>query len=168
MRSRLPARARAHLHDNGRGTGEQERRGRSWVRSVAKAKPKTPKDASSPSRPLILETTTQFDRHLKRQEKRGKSLDKLHSVIETLRNRRPLDLQSRDHPLGGELQGGARSTQAALGPFLRFGMHKSQFTASEQARRPRPAPCLFPLAIPQWCIRRENRGELRALWPDSR
>jgi mRNA interferase YafQ len=72
---------------------------------VARAKPKTPKEDSSPPPPLILETTTQFDRDLKRQEKRGKSLDKLHAVIETLRNRRPLDLQYRDHPLGGELKG---------------------------------------------------------------
>jgi mRNA-degrading endonuclease YafQ of YafQ-DinJ toxin-antitoxin module len=70
---------------------------------VAKAKPKTPNEASSPPPPLILETTTQFERDLKRQEKRGKSLDKVHAIIETLRNRRPLDLQYRDYLLGGEL-----------------------------------------------------------------
>ena len=72
---------------------------------MAKAKPKTAKAAPSPPPPLILETTTQFDRDLKRQEKRGKSLDKLHAVIETLRNRRPLDLKYKDHQLGGELKG---------------------------------------------------------------
>jgi len=31
---------------------------------------------------LVLDTTTQFDRDVKRQEKRGKSLDKLHEIIE--------------------------------------------------------------------------------------
>jgi mRNA interferase YafQ len=72
---------------------------------VAKAKRKTPKAISPPAPPLILETTRQFDRDLKRQEKRGKSLNKLHAVIETLRNRRPLDVKYRDHPLGGELKG---------------------------------------------------------------
>ena len=54
---------------------------------VAKAKPKTPE--SPPS--LVLKTTAQFDRDVKRQEKRGKSFDKLHEIIETLRNRRPID-----------------------------------------------------------------------------
>ena len=72
---------------------------------MAKAKRKTPKAISPPPPPLILETTRQFDRDLKRQEKRGKSLNKLHAVIETLRNRRPLDVKYRDHPLGGELTG---------------------------------------------------------------
>ena len=43
-------------------------------------------------------------RDLKRQEKRGKSFDKLHSVIETLPHSSPLDVQYRDHPLGGELE----------------------------------------------------------------
>jgi addiction module RelE/StbE family toxin len=71
---------------------------------VARAKPQTPKEASSPPPRLILETTTQFERDLKRQEKRWKCLEKLHSVIETLRNRRPLDLQYRDHQLGGDLK----------------------------------------------------------------
>jgi mRNA interferase YafQ len=72
---------------------------------VAKGKPKSSRAASSPPPLLILETTTQFDRDLKRQEKRGKFLDKLHAVIETLRNRRPLDLKYKDHPLGGESKG---------------------------------------------------------------
>ncbi len=68
---------------------------------VAKAKPKTPE----PLPPLVLETTTQFDRDLKRQEKRGKSLDKLYENIETLRTRRPVGPKHRDHPLGGEWRG---------------------------------------------------------------
>ncbi len=68
---------------------------------MAKAKPKT----AQPPPPLILVTTTQFERDVKCQEKRSKSLDKLHTVIETLRNRRPLDPKHRDHPLGGEWKG---------------------------------------------------------------
>jgi mRNA interferase YafQ len=52
-----------------------------------------------------LDTTTQFDRDIKRQEKRGKSLDKLRAIIESLRNRRPLDPKQKDHPLGGDWKG---------------------------------------------------------------
>jgi len=54
---------------------------------------------------LVLDTTTQFDRDVKRQARRGKSLDKLHEIIETLRNRRPIDPKHKHHPLGGEWKG---------------------------------------------------------------
>jgi mRNA interferase YafQ len=54
---------------------------------------------------LILETTTQFDKDLKRQEKRRKPLNKLHEIIETLRARRPLDPNYKDHSLSGEWKG---------------------------------------------------------------
>ena len=54
---------------------------------------------------MVLDTTTQFDRDVKRQEKRGKSLDKLHEIIETLRTRRPVGPKHKDHPLGGEWKG---------------------------------------------------------------
>jgi mRNA interferase YafQ len=54
---------------------------------------------------LVLETTTQFDKDLKRQEKRRKSLNKLHEIIETLRARRPLDPKHKDHALGGGWKG---------------------------------------------------------------
>jgi mRNA interferase YafQ len=72
------------------------------VSRVAKARPKTPKATQSPLPPLILETTTLFDRDVKRQEKRGKSLDKLRAVIETLRNRRALEVKHKDHLLSGD------------------------------------------------------------------
>jgi mRNA interferase YafQ len=75
------------------------------VSSVAKVRPKTPGQEPPPPPPLILETTSQFDRDVKRQEKRGKSLDKLHAIIEILRNRRPLDRKHSDHPLSGEWKG---------------------------------------------------------------
>jgi mRNA interferase YafQ len=72
---------------------------------VARAKPKTPEPPPPPPPPLVLETTTQFDRDVKRQGKRGKPLDKLHEIIEILRTRRPLDPKHKDHPLGGEWKG---------------------------------------------------------------
>jgi mRNA interferase YafQ len=70
---------------------------------VAKAKPKTAEPTPPP--PLILDTTIRFDWDLKQQKKRRKSLDKLHTIIETLRNRRPLDPRYKDHALGGEWNG---------------------------------------------------------------
>jgi hypothetical protein len=74
------------------------------VSSVARAKPKTPTPTPppAPAPPVKLITTTLFDRDVKRQAKRGKALGKLHEVIETLRNRRPLDRKYKDHSLGGE------------------------------------------------------------------
>jgi mRNA interferase YafQ len=54
---------------------------------------------------MILDTTTQFDRDVKRQEKRGKSLDKLHALIESLRNRQTLDPKHNDHSLAEEWKG---------------------------------------------------------------
>ena len=76
--------------------------------SVARAKPKTPTPTPppAPAPPLKLITTTLFDRDVKRQAKRGKALGKLHEIIETLRNRRPLDRTYKDHSLGGEWKGG--------------------------------------------------------------
>jgi len=47
---------------------------------------------------LVLDTTTQFDRDVKRQEKHGKSLEKLHEIIETLRTRWPVDPQHKTMP----------------------------------------------------------------------
>ena len=63
--------------------------------SVAKVKPKTPE----PPPPLVLDTTTQFDRDLKRQEKRGKALDKLHDIIEILHS--PATRSEAERPLPG-------------------------------------------------------------------
>ena len=48
---------------------------------------------------------TQFDKDLKRQEKRSKSLVKIHAVIETLRNRRLLESKHKDNALGGDWKG---------------------------------------------------------------
>jgi mRNA interferase YafQ len=42
---------------------------------------------------------------VKRQQKRGKSLEKLHAVIEALRTRGPLAPKHKDHPLGGQWRG---------------------------------------------------------------
>ncbi len=56
---------------------------------MAKVKGKSAEQTPPP--PVILDTTTRFDKDVKRQGKRGKSLNKLHAIIEARRNRRPLD-----------------------------------------------------------------------------
>jgi hypothetical protein len=57
---------------------------------LAKRKPKPKPEGGTPGPPppLILETTAHFDRDVKRQEKRGKSLEKLHAVVQSLRTHR--------------------------------------------------------------------------------
>ena len=69
-----------------------------------KTKPETPGAAGTPP-PLILETTPQYDRDLKRQEKRGKSMEKLRAVVDALRTHQPLPRSHRDHALKGEWDG---------------------------------------------------------------
>jgi mRNA interferase YafQ len=74
---------------------------------LAKPKPKPKPEAETPGPPppLILDTTTQFDRDAKRQEKRGKSLDKLHAIVRSLRTHQPLAPKHRDHALTGDWKG---------------------------------------------------------------
>jgi mRNA interferase YafQ len=72
---------------------------------VAKRKAKPAEPTPPLPQPLILDTTSRFDKDAKRQEKRRKSLDKLFAIIEALRNRRPLDPNHKDHPLGGDWKG---------------------------------------------------------------
>lgn len=61
--------------------------------------------APEPPSPLTLETTSEFERGLKRMEKRGKRLEKLQIVIELLRTRQPLPRSRKDHPLIGDRKG---------------------------------------------------------------
>jgi mRNA interferase YafQ len=68
---------------------------------LAKTKPK----AQEPPPPLILETTAEFDRDLRRQEKRGKRLDKLHAVLGLLRTHQSLPRSHKDHALKGQWDG---------------------------------------------------------------
>jgi mRNA interferase YafQ len=75
---------------------------------LAKRKLKPKPEAETPEpppQPLILGTTTQFDRDVKRQEKRGKSLDKLYAVVQSLRTHEPLARKHRDHALTGQWKG---------------------------------------------------------------
>jgi mRNA interferase YafQ len=72
---------------------------------LAKTKPETQSEAPEPPPPLALETTTQFDRDLKRQEKRGNRMERLHAVIRLLRTRQPLLPSQRDHALTGDRKG---------------------------------------------------------------
>jgi mRNA interferase YafQ len=52
-----------------------------------------------------LVTTTKFDRDAKLQEKRGKSMDKLYSIVHALRNHQRLAPKHRDHALTGDWKG---------------------------------------------------------------
>ncbi len=66
---------------------------------------KTEPGSQEPPQSLILETTSQFERDLKRQAKRGKDLEKLHDVIVSLQKHRPLPRSHRDHALKGDWDG---------------------------------------------------------------
>ena len=70
-----------------------------------KPKPKAENEAPEPPPPLILETTSEFERGLKRMKKRGKRLEKLHAVIESLQTHRPLPGSQKDHALTGDRKG---------------------------------------------------------------
>ncbi len=48
-----------------------------------------------------LRTTKQFDRDMKAAAKRGKSLDKIWTVVETLQKGEPLAARHRPHRLSG-------------------------------------------------------------------
>jgi mRNA interferase YafQ len=71
---------------------------------VAKSKPK-PENTERPPPVLTPRPTAEFKRDLKRQQKRGKDITKIRAVIDTLCSRRPLEMNHRDHALGGEWKG---------------------------------------------------------------
>jgi mRNA interferase YafQ len=70
---------------------------------LAKRKPQT--QNAELTQPLILVTTTKFDRDVKLQAKRGKSIEKLDAIVRSLRTRQPLAPRHRDHFLGGDWEG---------------------------------------------------------------
>ena len=72
---------------------------------MAKTKPKPKAEAPQPPPPLTLATTTQFDRDLKRVEKRGMPMEKLHAIIELLQMHQSLPASRRDHALTGDRKG---------------------------------------------------------------
>ncbi len=67
------------------------------------AEPGTPraKDAPSPPPPLAPIQEQSFKREVKLCKKRGKSMNKLRDIIESLCNHEILDPKHRDHQLGG-------------------------------------------------------------------
>jgi mRNA interferase YafQ len=71
---------------------------------LARIRPEPPQHPEPPP-PLILETTSQYDRDAKRQEKRGKSMEKLHAVIGRLQTHQPLPRSHKDHALRGDWDG---------------------------------------------------------------
>jgi mRNA interferase YafQ len=70
-----------------------------------KPEPKAETKAPEPPPPLILEATSEFKRGLKRVEKRGKRLEKLHAVIELLQTHQALPRSQKDHALTGDRKG---------------------------------------------------------------
>jgi len=70
---------------------------------VAKGKHK-PQPADAPP-PLTLEYSKEFERDVRRQERRGKAMAKLNAVVETIRTRRALEARHADHPLSGKWKG---------------------------------------------------------------
>ena len=54
---------------------------------------------------LELKKTTQFRKDLKRMVKRRLDIDLLDEIIQTLRERKPLDSKHRDHALTGDYAG---------------------------------------------------------------
>jgi mRNA interferase YafQ len=69
-----------------------------------KTKPKAPEPPEPPP-PLSLEAAPQYERDVKRLEKRGKSMEKLHAVIGWLQTHQPLPRNHRDHALKGDWDG---------------------------------------------------------------
>ena len=66
-----------------------------------KPKPEEPEPPPSPPPPLTPRPGAEFKRDLKRLKKRGKDMEKLPSVIETLCAHGRLDSKHRDHALSG-------------------------------------------------------------------
>jgi mRNA interferase YafQ len=67
---------------------------------------KPERKSAEPQPPLILETVREFDRDLKRiEKKRGAEIGKLKKVIELLRNRTPLPRSHKEHALKGNWKG---------------------------------------------------------------
>jgi len=71
---------------------------------VAKRKSK-PEDSESPPPRLTPRPGAEFNRDLKRLKKRGKDMEKLRAVIETLCAHGQLDRRHKDHALSGEWKG---------------------------------------------------------------
>jgi mRNA interferase YafQ len=68
-------------------------------------KPPPPDPAPTPSPPLLPSPTAQFRKDVKAQEKRGKDIAKLRTIVEVLANRQALDPRHKNHPLGGQWSG---------------------------------------------------------------
>jgi mRNA interferase YafQ len=69
------------------------------------AKSKSKPEQSEPPPPLLPRPAAEFKRDLKRQQKRGKDMMKIRTVIDTLCSHQPLDPKHRDHALGGQWKG---------------------------------------------------------------
>jgi mRNA interferase YafQ len=77
------------------------------ARSKPKSKSKEPESPSPPSPPpsLTPRPGAEFQRDTKRLKKRGKDMEKLRAVIETLCAHGRLESRHRDHALTGDMKG---------------------------------------------------------------
>jgi mRNA interferase YafQ len=60
--------------------------------------------ATAPEPPNVV-ATTRYDKDAKRVRKRGEDMTRILTVVDALRNRRPLADRHRDHALSGDWQG---------------------------------------------------------------
>src|SRR5689334_11327181 len=67
-------------------------------------RPPAPQHPLSPP-PLTPSPTSQFKKDVKRMQKRGRPMEKLRAIIDTLLEGQPLSPQQKDHALVGEWQG---------------------------------------------------------------
>ena len=70
-----------------------------------KPKPEEPEPPPTPPPPLTPRPGAEFKRDLKRLKKRGKDMEKLRAVVETLCARGRLEPKHKDHALSGDWKG---------------------------------------------------------------
>jgi len=70
-----------------------------------KSKPEESEPPSSPAAPLTPRPGAEFKRDVRRLNKRGKDIEKLRAILETLCAHRELDPRHKDHALSGEWKG---------------------------------------------------------------
>ena len=80
-----------------------------------------------PEQPLYLDVAKQFKEDVNLCKKQGRDLDKLWDIVETLRNREPLDPRHKKHSLFG--QKGSWECHIKPDWLLRYGMLRATHCA---------------------------------------
>jgi len=63
------------------------------------------RESMKPEQPLYLDVAKQFKKDVNLCKKQGRDLDKLWDIVETLRNREPLNPRHKKHSLFGQYKG---------------------------------------------------------------